>query len=477
MLEVPHKKISRALISVSDKERIADLARELADNGVEIIASDGTAAFLKDSGVEVKTVTEVTGSPELLDGKVKTLHPLIHAALLADQNNPQQVAELKGVGPIDLLVINLYPTSGFDIGGPALARAAAKNAEHVAVITSPNQYQELIDSLKLGTSLEQRRDWAISALLLTAKYDLALLKERSKPLRYGENPHQDGSIATNNHHQVLQGKAMSFNNYLDLQAAWQLSRDCEKSVAIVKHGIPSGLAQADSSATAFKAAWTCDPVSAFGGVVVSALEIDEECATEIIKGFVEVVAANEITEEAIKIFSAKPNLRVVKLARQAKDKFTIREIDGGFLFQTQDRFDNTGDRFENWQLVSGATADEKTATDLLLAWRIAGKARSNAVALVKDGAAIGIGAGSVSRVDAARLAISKAHEFNKSKLLGSVAASDGFFPFPDGVEALIASGVAAIVQPGGSLKDDAVIAAAQVAGVTMYLTGQRHFSH
>ncbi len=474
---MPHKKISRALISVSDKEGISDLAKELAKNGVEIIASDGTAAFLKVSGVAVKTVTEVTGSPELLDGKVKTLHPLIHAALLADQNNPQQLAELKGVGPIDLLVINLYPTSGFDIGGPALTRAAAKNSEHVAVITAPNQYQELIDSLKLGTSLEQRKDWAKSALLLTAKYDLALLKERSEPLRYGENPHQDGAIATNNHHQVLQGKAMSFNNYLDLQAAWELSRSCERAVAIVKHGIPSGLAQAESSAKAFKAAWACDPTSSFGGVVVSELVIDGECAAEIVKGFVEVVAANEVTEEALKIFSAKPNLRVVKLAGEAKDKFSIREIDGGFLFQTQDSFDNTEDRFENWQLVSGVAADEKTATDLLLAWRIAGKARSNAVALVKDGAAIGIGAGSVSRVDAARLAISKAHEFNNSRLLGSVAASDGFFPFPDGVEALIASGVAAIVQPGGSLKDDAVIAAAQAAGVTMYLTGQRHFSH
>jgi phosphoribosylaminoimidazolecarboxamide formyltransferase/IMP cyclohydrolase len=477
MPEVPHKKISRALISVSDKEGIAGLAKELAKNGVEIIASDGTAALLKDSGVPVKTVTEVTGSPELLDGKVKTLHPLIHAALLADQNNPQQLAELKGVGPIDLLVINLYPTSGFDIGGPALTRAAAKNSEHVAVITAPNQYQELIDSLKLGTSLEQRKDWAESALLLTAKYDLALLKERSEPLRYGENPHQDGAIATNNHHQVLQGKAMSFNNYLDLQAAWELSRSCERAVAIVKHGIPSGLAQAESSAKAFKAAWACDPTSSFGGVVVSEMVIDGECAAEIVKGFVEVVAANEITEEALKIFSTKPNLRVVKLTESSRDEFAIREIDGGFLFQSQDNFANTGDRFENWQLVSGAAADEKTATDLQLAWRIAGKARSNAVALVKDGAAVGIGAGSVSRVDAARLAISKAHEFNKSKLLGCVAASDGFFPFPDGVEALIASGVAAIVQPGGSLKDDAVIAAAQAAGVTMYLTGQRHFSH
>ncbi len=477
MQEVPHKKITRALISVSDKEGVVPLARELAKNGVEIIASDGTAALLKDSGIEVKTVTEVTGSPELLGGKVKTLHPLIHAALLVDQSNPQQVSELKGLGPIDLLIINLYPTSGFDIGGPALTRAAVKNSEHVAVITASNQYPELLSSLKLGTTLEQRKRWAVSALLLTAKYDLALLKERSEPLRYGENPHQDGALATNNHHEVLQGKAMSFNNYLDLQAAWELSRSCGTAVAIVKHGIPAGLAQANSAAKAFKAAWECDPTSAFGGVVVSELAIDAECAAEIIKGFVEVVAANEITKEALDIFATKTNLRVVKLEPPSEVDFAIREIDGGFLFQSQDGFDNAGDRFENWRLVSGVAVDDKTAKDLLLAWRIAGKARSNAVVLVRDGVAIGIGAGSVSRVDAARLAISKANEFSKAKLSGSVAASDGFFPFPDGVEALIASGVAAIVQPGGSLKDDAVIAAARASGVTMYLTGQRHFSH
>jgi len=474
---VLHKKITRALISVSNKEEVVHLAQELANNGVEIIASDGTAELLKASGIEVKTVNEVTGSPELLGGRVKTLHPLIHAALLVDQSNPQQLSELKGIGPIDLLVINLYPTSGFDIGGPALTRAAAKNAEHVAVITAPAQYPELIISLKLGTTLEQRKQWAVSALLLTAKYDLALLKEHSESLRYGENPHQDGALATNNHHEVLQGKAMSFNNYLDLQAAWDLSRACGTAVAIVKHGIPSGIAQANSAVKAFTAAWECDPTSAFGGVVVTDLAIDAECAAEMIKGFVEVVAANDIAKEALDIFATKSNLRVVKLTRPAKEDFVIREIDGGFLFQSQDGFDNAGDRFENWKLVSGVAVDEKTAKDLLLAWRISGKARSNAVVLVREGAAIGIGAGSVSRVDAARLAISKASEFNKAKLPGSVAASDGFFPFPDGVEALITSGVAAIVQPGGSLKDDAVIAAAQAAGVTMYLTGQRHFSH
>ncbi|MBU3692192.1 MAG: bifunctional phosphoribosylaminoimidazolecarboxamide formyltransferase/IMP cyclohydrolase [Candidatus Nanopelagicaceae bacterium] len=472
-----YKKITRALISVSNKEGVASLAQELAKNGVEIIASDGTAALLKASGIEVKTVTEVTGSPELLEGKVKTLHPLIHAAILVDQNNPAQIAEIKGVGPIDLLIINLYPTSGFDIGGPALTRAAAKNCEHVAVITAPDQYSELLESLEMGTTLQQREKWAVSALLLTAKYDLALLKERSKPLRYGENPHQDGAIATTFEHEVLQGKAMSFNNYLDLQAAWEISRSCGSAVAIVKHGIPSGVAQAETATNGFNSAWACDPVSAFGGVVVSDLVIDAECASEIVKRFVEVVAAAEITKEAQEIFATKPNLRVVKLAKPDRGDFALREIDGGFLFQTQDSFDNAGDKFENWKLVSGIAVDESTAADLELAWRIAGNSRSNAVVLVKDRAAIGIGAGSVSRVDAAGLAISKANEFNKAKILGSVAASDGFFPFPDGVEALIASGVRVIVQPGGSVKDDAVIAAAQSAGISMYLTGQRHFSH
>ncbi len=477
MLEVEHKKLTRALISVSDKEGIVPLAQELVKNGVEIIASDGTAAFLKNSGVVVKTVTEVTGSPELLGGRVKTLHPLIHAALLVDQNNPQQLAELNGFGAIDLLVINLYPTSGFDIGGPALARAAAKNNEHVAVISSPKQYSELKDALKSGTTLEQRKKWAVAALLLTAQYDLALVRERSSQLRYGENPHQVGGLATNNPHLVLQGKAMSFNNYLDLQAASELARSCESAVAIVKHGIPSGLAKSESATKAFQAAWACDPISAFGGVVVSDLEIDRDCAQEIIKGFVEVVAASKITEAAREVFATKPNLRVIELSEPARQDFVLKQIDGGFLFQSHDDFNNPGDSFENWKLVTGAPVDEQKAADLLLAWRIAGQARSNAVAIVKDGAAIGIGAGSVSRVDAAQLAISKANKFNKSQLPGSVAASDGFFPFPDGVEALTASGVVAIVQPGGSMKDDEVIAAAKSAGVTMYLTNQRHFSH
>lgn len=471
------KKITRALISVSDKEGIVSLAQELESNGVEIIASDGTAALLKESGVVVKTVTEVTGSPELLGGKVKTLHPLIHAALLVDQNNSQQMAELNGLGAIDLLVINLYPTSGFDIGGPALTRAAAKNCEHVAVISSPEQYAELGNALKTGTSLEQRKKWAVAALLLTAQYDLALVRQRADQLRYGENPHQDGAIATNKPHLVLQGKAMSFNNYLDLQAASELAQSCGTAVAIVKHGIPSGLAKSDTVTRAFQAAWACDPISAFGGVVVSDLEIDRECAQEIVKGFVEVVAAPKIAHDAREIFASKPNLRVVELSEPAKQDYALKQIDGGFLFQTQDNFNNAGDSFENWKLVSGEAVDEQRAADLILAWRIAGKARSNAVVIVKNGAAIGIGAGSVSRVDAAQLAIAKANKFNKSQLPGSVAASDGFFPFPDGVEALIASGVAAIVQPGGSVKDDEVIAAAQTAGVTMYLTNQRHFSH
>jgi phosphoribosylaminoimidazolecarboxamide formyltransferase/IMP cyclohydrolase len=477
MREMPLKPVSRALISVSDKSGIVELARELVDRGVEIISSDGTTAFLNGAGVAAKSVTEVTGAAELLGGKVKTLHPAIHAALLADHNNPDQVAELHQLGVIDLLVINLYPTSGFDIGGPALARAAAKNAEHVAVITTQDQYPELIANLDLGTSLEQRKRWALQALMMTARYDMALLQERGVELRYGENPQQSGRLVADHPHMILQGKEMSFNNYLDLDAAWKTARNCGAAVAIVKHGIPSGVAQADSATKAFVSAWSCDPVSAFGGVVASQLTIDQSCAAELVKVFIEVVAAPEFTAEALAVLAQKPNLRVVQLSKVSQSEFEIRTITGGFLMQTPDHLHNLNDRLANWRLVSGAPADENLARDLQFAWSACSMSRSNAVVLVKDLKTIGVGAGSVSRVDAAKLAIYRAEQHSKDQLSGSVAASDAFFPFPDAVEYLITAGVTAIVQPGGSLKDDAVIKAAQTAGLTMYLTGIRHFSH
>lgn len=475
-----NKKISRALISVSDKTGVVELAKELVARGVEIISSDGTAALLKAANIAVRTVTEVTGSPEILGGKVKTLHPVIHGALLVDQNDPAQLAELKVLGPIDLVVINLYPASGFDIGGPALTRAAAKNSDFVAVITSAEQYSELVASLDSGSSLEQRRAWAFAALLLTAEYDFALLKERGRYLRYGENPHQTGVLIAHELDEVLQGKEMSFNNYLDLDAAWKAASNCHDAVAIVKHGIPSGIAklQSSTSATAaFQSAWACDPVSAFGGVVATTQIIDKEFALEIVKVFIEVVAAPEFTKEALEVLATKSNLRVVRINRNSKSVPQLRTIRNGYLLQDSDSLSNAGDEFENWRLVAGNAADEITASDLKFAWHAVLSARSNAVVIVKGEKTIGIGAGSVSRIDAAKLAIEKAQVFAAEQLPGSVVASDAFFPFPDGVEALCAAGIKAIVQPGGSLKDELVIKAAQDAGITMYLTGVRHFSH
>ncbi len=477
-----NKKISRALISVSDKSGIVELANELIKRDIEIISSDGTAALLRESGIQVRTVTEITGAPEILGGKVKTLHPVIHGALLADQDDPAQLAELKVLGPIDLLIINLYPTLGFDIGGPALTRAAAKNCVHVSVITNPNQYPELVASLDVGTSLEQRQKWAFAALLLTAEYDFALLKERGLELRYGENSQQSGALIAAHLDEVLQGKAMSYNNYLDLDAAWRVASFCQDSVAIVKHGIPSGISKSPEPLTALNAAWSCDPISAFGGVIATTHVVNEQFASALIKNFVEVVAAPDFTGEALKVFATKSNLRVVKLNPNSTSKTQLRSIRNGYLIQSADDLNNAGDDFNNWKLVSGSPVDSETQQELLFAWHAAAAARSNAIVIVgkskgEEITAVGIGAGSVSRVDAAKLAIWRANQYSPGKLANSVAASDAFFPFPDGVQELAAAGVRAIVQPGGSLKDEAVIQAAQSAGITMYLTGVRHFSH
>lgn len=471
------KKVKRALISVFDKTGIVELAKELAARNVEIISSDGTAALLREAGVVLRTVTEVTGSPEILGGKVKTLHPAIHGALLVDQDDPSQLAELKLLPPIDLLVINLYPVEGFDIGGPALTRAAAKNSAHVAVITSATQYPDLLATLDSGSTLQQRQAWAFTALQMTAEYDLALLEERGTVLRYGENPHQSGVLINKVTDQILQGKEMSYNNYLDLDAALKTVNGCENAVAIVKHGIPSGVARGADLTAALNKAWACDPVSAFGGVVAAFGTVDGSFATELIKNFVEVIAAKEFTPEALKVFSTKPNIRVIKVDAQPNSVKQLRSIRNGYLLQSSDEIENPGDDFTNWRLVAGNPVDEKTKENLKFAWRTAATARSNAIVIVNELQTIGIGAGSVSRVDAAKLALQRAHQYSISKLTGSVAASDAFFPFADGVEELIAAGVIAIVQPGGSKNDEAVIKAAQSAGISMYLTGVRHFSH
>lgn len=472
------KKISRALISVSDKTGILELAKALRDNGVEIIASDGTAAYLQDNKIDVRTVTEITGSPEILGGKVKTLHPAIHAAILANPDDSLERSQLTAIGPIDALIINLYQLPGFDIGGPAMIRAGAKNYEHVCVITSPTQYSDLAMNLKSGISLSQRQQWARTALITTAEYDLQLAAQSGTSLRYGENPHQSATLVSKSNlgvagSEFIQGKAMSFNNFLDIDAAWKLCNVIKGSVSIVKHGIPTGVAHSRDLAAAYRSAFACDSISAFGGVVAVSAHVDEMCALEITKNFTEVVAAPSYTEAALILFSSKSNLRVIKIKESQPTPWEFRAIDGGYLIQERDLF-TENDSATSWKLVAGKACNSSQLKDLEFAWRIAALSRSNAIVVAKDQATVGIGAGNVNRLDAARSAVFRAQPHS---LQGSVAASDAFFPFPDALEILIASGVSAVVQPGGSVNDFDVIAAAQAAGITMYTSGIRHFSH
>ena len=475
------RKISRALISVSDKTGILELARALRDAQIEIIASDGTATYLRNEGIELRTVTEVTGAPELLGGKVKTLHPVIHASILANPDDSHERSELIVLGPIDAVIVNLYPMPGFDIGGPALIRAAAKNCEFVSVLTHPSQYGEFIAGLSDGFSAQQRELWARSALVLTSEYDLQLAAQRGIDLRYGENPHQSASLIPMSHHgvagaTVLQGKQMSFNNYLDLDAAWKISTLYDGAVAIVKHGIPSGVACASDIAHSYQKAFACDPLSAFGGVVAANGEIDERCATLIVKNFTEVVAATGYTQEARDVLASKPNLRILQISATENTEVDARRINGGILVQDRDFF-QTADDLHSWTLVAGNPADTAQQEDLEFAWKVAAMARSNAIVIAKDRGTLGIGAGQVNRLDAARSACVRATTHSSQQIAGSVAASDAFFPFPDALEILITAGVTAVVHPGGSINDAAVIAAAQKAGITMYVTGTRHFSH
>lgn len=475
------KKISRALISVSDKTGVLELTRTLQAQGVEIIASDGTAEYLRENKIEVRTVTDVTGAPEILGGKVKTLHPAIHAALLANPDEPSERSQLTFLGPIDALIVNLYPLPGFDIGGSALIRAGAKNCEFVSVITSPTQYQEFISGVSQGFSLDQRQKWARAALVMTAEYDLELVAERGTRLRYGENPHQGAVLIAPSNlgvagAEIIQGKAMSYNNYLDVDAAWRLCNIAPGSVAIVKHGIPSGVSRSADLSSAYLRAIASDPTSAFGGVVASSDVVDEKCALEITKNFTEVVAAPSFTNDALKIFASKPNLRILKVVKSQDGSREVRRIDGGFLVQDRDVM-SVGDVASQWTLVAGKAAHATKLKDLEFAWKVAACARSNAIVIVKDESTIGIGAGNVNRLDAARDAVERAELHSVDALKGSVAASDAFFPFPDALHILAAAGVSAVVHPGGSVNDAAVIAAAKEAGIALYTSGIRHFSH
>ncbi|MEJ3743810.1 bifunctional phosphoribosylaminoimidazolecarboxamide formyltransferase/IMP cyclohydrolase [Actinomycetes bacterium KLBMP 9797] len=508
--------IRRALVSVYDKTGLAELARALHEAGVQIVSTGSTAAAIEAAGAAVTRVEELTGFPECLDGRVKTLHPRVHAGLLADLRLPAHVAQLAefGIEAFDLLVSNLYPfretvESGasvdecveqIDIGGPAMVRSAAKNHASVAVVTSPSAYPAVLSMVRDGGStLAQRRALAARAFADIAEYDVAVAQwcaaalapdddgwpafaglalRRSHVLRYGENPHQQAALYTNPdappglaQAEQLHGKEMSYNNYVDAEAAWRSANDhSAPCVAIIKHANPCGIAVGADVAEAHRKAHACDPVSAFGGVIAVNRPVSVAMAEQVAEIFTEVVVAPSYEDGAVAVLSGKKNIRLLVAPEWNPLPAEWRQVSGGVLVQMMDKVDAPGDDPASWRLVSG---DPASLEDLAFAWRTVRSVKSNAILLATDGATVGVGMGQVNRVDSARLAVSRAGD----RAAGSVAASDAYFPFADGLQVLIDAGVRAVVQPGGSIRDDEVIAAAQAAGITMYLTGTRHFFH
>lgn len=611
--------LTRALVSVYDKTGLVDLARALHDHDVEIVSTGSTAARIAEAGIPVTPVEDVTGFPEVLEGRVKTLHPLIHAGILADQRKATHRAQLAdlGIAAFDLVVCNLYPfeqtvASGasfdecveqIDIGGPSMVRAAAKNHPSVAVVTDPRDYAQVVAALgRGGFTLQERRELAAQAFAHTATYDLEIAQwfagqtgradlaaelpeaadeavegtplgavflegadeggagavpdadrlpevvvgafERTQSLRYGENPHQAAAVyqefdtpmeegpgtdegdscecgdhdhghgdADHEHPQApgiahavqLHGKAMSYNNYTDGDAALRAAYDhAQPCVAIIKHANPCGIAVADTVEEAHRRAHACDPVSAFGGVIAVNRPVTVALAEQIVPIFTEVVLAPDFEEGAVEVLSAKKNLRVLQVVPPCRGGAEFKQISGGLLVQRRDDVDAPGDDPANWELAAGEPADAATLDDLAFAWRTVRAVRSNAILLVKDGASVGVGMGQVNRVDSCKLAVERANtlggrvtgdaaadvdsaggaraadvaaEGPEQRSRGSVAASDAFFPFADGLQVLIDAGVKAVVQPGGSVRDQESIDAAKAAGITMYLTHTRHFAH
>ena len=508
------KLIRRALVSVYDKDRLLELGAALTGAGVEIISTGSTAKTLQGAGFAVTEVSTYTGFPEIMGGRVKTLHPKIHSGILADQNNPehlQAIADLD-IEPFDLVVINLYPfaqtiSSGaayaecieqIDIGGPSMLRGAAKNHGSVAAIANPAQYDALFAALKAGgTTLDERRNFALEVFRTTAEYDLTiaswlgtqisteipdwfgLIWKRENSLRYGENPHQSAAIYRGGPPGIVNaiqshGKEMSFNNYTDADAAWRAALDhAEPCVAIIKHANPCGVAVGSDIADAYAKAHACDPVSAFGGVVAANRIVTVAMAQPLSQIFTEVIIAPEYEPAALEILMKKPSIRILTCPTTNISPLELRPVSGGVLVQQTDLITAEGDDPKNWKQVTGAPVSADVMKDLAFAWRSVRAVKSNAILLAKDGAAVGIGMGQVNRVDSAKLAVDRAGD----RVAGSVAASDAFFPFADGLEILTAAGVRAIVQPGGSVRDEEVIAAANKAGVAMFFTGTRHFSH
>ena len=512
--------IRRALVSVYDKAGLDDLVRGLHDAGVALVSTGGSAALIEGLGLPVTRVEELTGFPECLDGRVKTLHPRVHAGILADRrldDHVRQLAELE-VEPFDLVVCNLYPFSQtvasgaapdecveqIDIGGPSMVRAAAKNHPSVAIVTSPEAYADVLEAVgEGGFTLAQRRRLAAQAFAHTASYDVQVAEwfaqelasdpdvqwpdfagqtfTRTAVLRYGENSHQPAALYAEvgappslAHAEQLHGKEMSYNNYVDAAAAHRAAYDfTEPAVAIIKHTNPCGIAVGADVAEAHRKAHACDPVSAFGGVIATNVPVDRAMAEQVAEVFTEVVVAPGYDEGAVEVLAGKKNIRLLVSAPPPASPLETRPIPGGLLVQHADRFQGEGDDPAGWTLAAGEPADEATLRDLAFAWRACRSVKSNAILLASGGASVGVGMGQVNRVDSCRLAVSRAGE----RARGSVAASDAFFPFEDGPQILIDAGVSAIVQPGGSVRDELTVEAARAAGVTMYFTGTRHFAH
>jgi len=527
----------RALISVSDKRGLLEFARRLSGMGFEIISTGGTAKTLQEADVPVTLVAEVTGEPEILDGRVKTLHPKVHGGILADLQNPDHVLQLvdHDIAPIDLVCVNLYPFEAsvaggaseaeaiekIDVGGPAMMRAAAKNFGSVTVVPAPDFYDEIIAELEIENQItdETRRRLALAAFRRTAEYDAAISDwlggivgegassaaknlgtvpaatndaeafpehrtvryERVSELRYGENPHQraayyaeEGAEHLLGGVETLQGKEISFNNLYDLDAARTILADltdlgARAAAVIVKHANPCGAAVGGSVAEAYRKALASDPTSAFGGIVALSGEVDGDLAGEISKVFTEILVAPAFTGEAKEIFSSKPSMRVLVAGPLARPTLSAKHVTGGVLLQQTDTVEDEAE----YKLVTQSHLSTEQHDDALLAWRVAKSVKSNAIVLVKDGATVGVGTGQMSRVDSAGIAVEKAGE----RARGAVAASDAFFPFADGLDALAEAGVAAVIQPGGSKRDEEVIEAADRRGVAMVFTGRRHFLH
>jgi phosphoribosylaminoimidazolecarboxamide formyltransferase/IMP cyclohydrolase len=506
--------VRRALLAVYDKSGVVELARALVEQGVTLVSSGGTAKTLRDAGIPVTPVEEVTGSPEMLDGRVKTLHPKIHAGILADRRKPEHEAQLAehGIEPFELVVVNLYPfretvASGadpqdviekIDIGGPTMVRAAAKNFESVGIVVSPDRYDDVLEEIRRegGLSRELRRQLAAEAFAHTAAYDAAvagwfassedalpsfvgLAFEKLEDLRYGENPHQRGALYAEaagpgplgGAEVLIAGKEMSFNNWLDLDAAYALAAAFEDPAAvIVKHNNPCGAAVGGSLADAYARAFESDSVSAFGGIVAFNREADEEAARAMADVFTEVVVAPGFTEGALSAFGERKSIRVVRAPLPSGGGLDVRALLGGALVQDRDR---VSERREDMEVVSDREPTQDEWRDLLFAWTVAMRVKSNAIVFARDLATVGIGAGQMSRVDSSFLAVRKAGDRAK----GAVMASDAFFPFPDAVEVAADAGVTAVVHPGGSIRDDDVLAVAESRGMAVVVTGRRHFRH